>query len=208
MRFSCEDQSKDAMFRNRAKLDKICGRRSILSVLKKSENFLKLWPLGGARGFELGTCHFICIVMAKAGMSLKKIRRFRQSVAKIWPHFLFGAFFSRVWLAVTAKRDRITPNFFSRFCEAQSEDAISRIWAKSAIGRRWSSVLSVFHKIQNGGKTTQAENDVIGCVGFVSAQGFHRYQVFENRTNGSKVTSRNVSQLWPVGGARGLGAGP
>ena len=67
---SCEGPSKDAMFRNRAKLDKNCGRRSILSVLKNSENFLKLWPLGGARGFELGTWNFICVVMVTSGMSL------------------------------------------------------------------------------------------------------------------------------------------
>ena len=81
---------------------------------------------------------------------------------------------------------------FDNSCEGLSKDAVFQIRAKSnkICGR--SSVLSVFHKIQNGGKTTLAENDVIGCVGFVSAQGFHRYQVFENRTSGSKVTSRNV----------------
>ena len=42
-----------------------------------------------------------------------------------------------------------------------------------------------------------ADNDVIGWVGFVSAQGIQEYQVFENGMHRSKVTTRNVQQEMP-----------
>ena len=54
--------------------------------------------------------------------------------------------------------------------------------------------LKVFDKIQNGGKSHLAQNDVIGCVELVLIQGFQRYLICEIWANGSKVIMLNALQ--------------